>query len=149
MPSLNQVNILGNLTRDPDVRVLSSGTSCCDLRMAVNESYRNKAGEKKQDTVFVTVTAWGKQAEACGKYLAKGRLVLIEGKLKFDTWEKDGKKQSKLTVTAQRIHFMGGREEEESQEREPAPAAGPAQQAAEIPPPVVEGDAEEEENLPF
>jgi len=151
--SMNQVVLAGNLTRDPEVKFLASGTACADLRVAVNESYRNKQGEKKQETVFVTVTVWGNQAEACGKYLTKGRGVLIEGKLKYDTWEKDGKTNSRLTVTARRVQFGdggGGRGDGGGTDGSGAAAvpASPAAEAATVPAvdPAAAGD---DENLPF
>lgn len=105
MPDLNKVLLMGRLTRDPQSRTTSRGQSVCELSMAVNRSY--KQGEQQLDeTCFVNVTVWGKMAEACAKCIAKGSLVLVEGRLKLDQWEKDGQKRSKLGVVAESVTFM-------------------------------------------
>ena len=105
MPDLNKVLLMGRLTRDPQSRTTPSGQSVCELSMAVNRSY--KQGEQQRDeTCFVNVTVWGKSADACAKCLAKGSLVLVEGRLKLDQWEKDGQKRSKLGVVAEGVQFL-------------------------------------------
>ena len=110
MASINRVFLMGNLTRDPQVRQIPSGTSVADLGLAVNESYRNKSGEQVESTCFADIVVWGRQAEACGEYLSKGSAVFIEGRLQFDQWEsKDGDRRSKLRVRADRVQFMGSR----------------------------------------
>lgn len=117
MASINRVFLMGNLTRDPQVRQIPSGTSVADLGLAVNESYRNKSGEQVESTCFADIVVWGRQAEACGEYLSKGSAVFIEGRLQFDQWEsKDGDRRSKLRVRADRVQFMsrGGKRESEA-----------------------------------
>ena len=108
---INKVMIMGNLTRDVELRQTASGAVVGDMGIAMNESYKTELGEKKERTVFVSVTLWGRQAETCAEYLEKGRKVFVEGKLKYDTWEKDGKTFSKLSVTAVHVEFLGGKGE--------------------------------------
>jgi single-strand DNA-binding protein len=107
MASLNKVFLIGNLTRDPEVRYLPSGAAVGDLRLAVNRKYKTQQGEEKEETCFVNVSVWGRQAETCGQYLSKGSPVLIEGRLRYEEWEKDGQKNNRLSVTAERVQFMG------------------------------------------
>lgn len=110
MASLNKVFLMGNLTRDPEVRYTPSGAAVGDLGLAVSRKFKAGDGEVREETCFVNVTVWGRQAETCAEYLKKGRPVMVEGRLKYDDWEKDGKKFNKLTVTAERIQFLGGRD---------------------------------------
>ena len=102
---------MGNLTRDPELKFLPSGTSVANFGLAMNERYTDRqTGEQKENTCFVDVEAWGRQAEIANEYLSKGRPVFIEGALKFDSWEtEDGSKRNKLSVRAFRIQFIGGR----------------------------------------
>lgn len=111
MANLNKVYLLGNLTRDPELRYTSSGNAVTSFGLAVNKNYTTKSGEKKQDTCFVKIVVFGKQAESCSKYLSKGRLVLVQGRLQYRSWESDGKKKSSLDVVGERVQFMpvGGR----------------------------------------
>lgn len=110
MASLNRVSLLGNLTRDVEIRYTAGGTAVCDLGLAVNE--RVKRGEEWVDEpVFVDVTVWGRQAETAQKFLQKGGMVAIDGKLKLETWQaNDGSKRSKLKVVAENIVFCGARQ---------------------------------------
>ncbi|MEE2857998.1 MAG: single-stranded DNA-binding protein [Planctomycetota bacterium] len=106
---INRVFIAGNLTRDPELRMTPGGTAVCDLGLASNRRYRKQGDEQLQEeTCFVTVTVWGRQAENCNQYLSKGKQVVVEGRLKYDQWtDKDsGKNRNKLTVVADRVHFM-------------------------------------------
>jgi single-strand DNA-binding protein len=121
VPSYNSVILVGNLTRDPEVKFLQSGTAVCDMGMAINE--RVKRGDDYVDeAVFVDVTLFGKQAEVAGEYLAKGAPVLIAGRLKYEQWEKDGQKRSKLKVVAEKLQMLGGKQRsEDSQERQERP----------------------------
>jgi single-strand DNA-binding protein len=107
MASMNRIFLMGNLTRDPEVRYLPSGQAVADLRLTMSHKYKTQSGEDKEDTCFVDVNAWGRTAETCGQYLSKGSPVLVEGRLKYDEWEKDGKKNSKLRVVAERVQFIG------------------------------------------
>jgi single-strand DNA-binding protein len=110
MASYNRVILLGNLTRDPDVRYLQSGMAVCDAGLAVNDRRKNANGEWVEETTFVDVTLWGRTAEVASEYLSKGSPILIEGRLKLDTWEgNDGQKRSKLRVVCDRMQMLGGR----------------------------------------
>lgn len=107
--NFNRVLIAGNLTRDPELRYIASGTAVTDLGIAITEKRKNNTGEMVEDTVFVDVTLWARQAEVACEYLKKGSNVLIEGRLKFDTWETDGQKRSKLRVVGERMQMLGSR----------------------------------------
>lgn len=107
MTDMNRVFLAGNLTRDPEVRYTASGRAVANLGLAVSESYRNKAGEQVENTTFVDIEVWGRQAETSGEYLSKGSPVLIEGRLRLDRWETDsGEKRSRLRVRADRVQFL-------------------------------------------
>lgn len=108
MSSVNRVFLLGNVTRDLVLRKTSNGMPVTDLGVAVNETYRNKAGETVETTCFADIVVWGRQAETCTQYLAKGVPVMVEGRLQLDTWETDqGEKRSRLRVKADRVQFLG------------------------------------------
>jgi single-strand DNA-binding protein len=107
--SFNKVMLLGNLTRDPDVKYTPKGTAVCDLGIAVNDSYKAQDGTIKETVTFVDVEVWGRTAENCKQYLSKGRSVFIEGQLKLDQWETpQGEKKSKMRVRAITVQFLGG-----------------------------------------
>ena len=109
MANLNKVFLIGNLTRDPELRYTSGGTSVCTLRLAVNRKFTTRQGENRDETLFIDVTVWGKQAEVCSQYLSKGRPIFIEGRLRQDTWTtNDGQKRSKINVVADNFQFLGG-----------------------------------------
>ncbi len=107
MASLNKVLLIGNLTRDPEIRYTPSGSAVGDLRLAVSRKYRTQDGQDHEETCFVTVTVWGRSAETCGEYLRKGSPLLVEGRLKYEEWEKDGQKSNRLSVVAERTQFLG------------------------------------------
>jgi single-strand DNA-binding protein len=110
MASFNRVILVGNLTRDPELRYIPSGTAVCDIGLAVNDRRKNANGEWVEETTFVDVTLWARTAEVASEYLSKGSPVLVEGRLKFDTWEtNDGQKRSKLRVVGERMQMLGGR----------------------------------------
>lgn len=109
MASYNRVILVGNLTRDPELRYIPSGTAVSEIGLAVNDRRKNSSGEWVDETTFVDVTLWGRTAEVANEYLNKGSSVLIEGRLKLDTWEKEGKKHSKLRVVGERMQMLGGR----------------------------------------
>lgn len=106
MASYNKVVLVGNLTRDPALKNLSTGSILCEFGIAVNESYK-KDGQKVESVHFFDVTCWGRQAEIANQYLGKGSQVLIEGSLKQDRWESDGVKRSKISVNCQRMVMLG------------------------------------------
>ncbi|MGL6193639.1 MAG: single-stranded DNA-binding protein [Thermoguttaceae bacterium] len=107
MASFNRVVLLGNLTRDPECRYIPSGTAVADICIAVNDRKKTATGEWVEETTFVDITLWGRQAEIASEYLAKGAPVLIEGRLKLDTWEAEGQKRSKLKVVGERLQLLG------------------------------------------
>jgi single-strand DNA-binding protein len=107
--SYNRVILIGNATRDPEVRYLPSGMAVCDLGLAVNDRYKNSKGEWVDEATFVDVTLWGRTAEVASEYLSKGSPVFIEGRLKLDTWETDGQKRSKLKVTCEKMQLIGAK----------------------------------------
>ena len=109
MASYNRVVLVGNLTRDPELRYIPSGTAVTEVGLAVNDRRKNAAGEWIDETTFIDITLWGRQAEIASEYLSKGSSVLIEGRLKLDTWEKDGKKNSKLRVVGERMQMLGAK----------------------------------------
>jgi single-strand DNA-binding protein len=110
MPSLNKVFLMGNLTRDPELRYIPSGTAVCEFGLAINHSYTGRDGQRHDSTCFVDVTMWGRRGEVIAEYFQKGRPIFIEGRLNFDSWEaQDGTKRSKLRVVADSFEFIGGR----------------------------------------
>jgi single-strand DNA-binding protein len=111
MASFNKVILLGNLTRDPEVRYTPKGTAVTELGMAVNRVYTAENGEKREETTFVDITLWGRTAEIAGEYLKKGRPVFIEGRLQLDTWDdkQSGQKRSKLKVVGEGLQLIGSR----------------------------------------
>ena len=133
MASFNKVILMGNLTRDPDVRATGpTGIKVARLGLAVNERRRDRNGQIQEFSVFVDVDAWDKLAELCGQYLSKGRSILVDGRLQMDTWEKDGVKHQRLKVRASTIKFLpqgdrlnggpAGQQRLQSQQQQPVEA---------------------------
>jgi single-strand DNA-binding protein len=173
MADLNRVFLMGNLTADPEVRYAPSGDAVGDLRMAINRRYKGRDGQDHDEVCYVSVVVWGRQAETCGQYLQKGSQVMVEGSLKYDQWEKDGQKHSRLLVRANRVQFLGGRPQGQggapaqaaqagqgSYQSAPAPAApapapaapapaAPTPAPAPPPPPAGADSLGDDENLPF
>lgn len=145
MADLNRVILAGNLTRDPELRYTPSAIAVTDLGLAVSDVYRNREGEQVEQTCFVDIVVWGRQAEACGEYLKKGSPALVEGRLQFDQWESaQGEKRSKLRVRAERVQFLGAPRRAEfgdAPDVEPPPAAAASVGSA------IPGDGRE--NTPF
>ena len=113
MASFNKVVLVGNLTRDPQVRHTPGGTAVSDIGIAVNRTWLDKqTNNRREETTFVDVTLWGRQAEVAGEYLSKGRSVLIEGRLQLDQWQdkETGQKRSKLKVIGETMTMLGKRE---------------------------------------
>jgi single-strand DNA-binding protein len=126
MGSMNRVFLMGNLTRNPEMRQTPSGTPVVDLGLAVNETFKNKAGESVESVCFADIVVWGRQAEACQQYLAKGSAVMVEGKLQFEQWQTtEGQKRSKLKIRANRVQFLGRPRKEQAT----APIGTPAPEA--------------------
>ena len=109
MASYNRVILMGNLTRDIELRYIQSGSAVADVTLAVNDRRKSQSGEWIEETTFVDVTLWGRTAEVASEYLSKGSPILIEGRLKLDQWETDGQKRSKLRVVGERMQMLGGR----------------------------------------
>lgn len=131
---------MGNLTRDPELRYVPSGTAVANFTVAVNRVYKDQAGGKKEEASFIRVVVWGKMAEICGEYLTKGRPVLVEGRLKSRTWEgQDGQKKSALDVVATNIQFLGARGEKS---QKPAGVVSPGESSG-----AFEGDYGEVQSI--
>ena len=113
MANLNKVMLIGNLTRDPEIKYTPKGSAIAELGLAINRYYTTESGEKKEETTFVDVTLWGRQAEIAKEYLGKGKPVYIEGRLQLDTWDdkQTGQKRSKLRVTGEQMQLLGARGE--------------------------------------
>ena len=147
MASFNKVILLGNLTRDPEVRYTPKGSAVCDLGLAVNRQYTLDSGEKREEVTFVDVVLWARLAEIAGEYLKKGRPVFIEGRLQLDTWDdkQSGQKRSKLRVIGETMQLLGGR---------PPGAGGGGSESGEsrktTPPPKPAAGAEpDDDEIPF
>jgi single-strand DNA-binding protein len=116
MASFNSVTLMGNLTRDPDLRYTSGGSPVCSFGLAINHKYTSN-GEKKEEVTFVDITVWGRVAENCNEYLSKGSSVILGGRLQLDSWQTDdGQKRSKLRVVANIVQFLGGKQESQRQD---------------------------------
>lgn len=137
--SLNKVFLIGNLTKDPEARKTSGGTSVCGFDIAVNRRFKGANGEPKDEVTFVSCEAWGKTAENICRYLSKGSQVLIEGRLKLDQWEKDGVKKQRLSVVCENVQFLNGKK---SAEKEAAGENFETQSAT-------NSSAEKPDDLPF
>jgi len=154
MASFNKVILLGNLTRDPEVRYTPKGSAVCDLGMAVNRVYTTDSGEKREEVTFVDVVLWARLAEIAGEYLKKGRPVFIEGRLQMDTWDdkQTGQKRTKLRVVGESMQLLGSRTGVTGASAETAgedrqTSAGSKTSA---PPPKAAGPAEpDDDEIPF
>ena len=136
MVSLNRILLIGNLTKDPELRYTPSGTPVANLRMAVNSSFKSQSGERKEETCFVTVVVWSRQAELCNQYLKKGRSIFVEGRLISRSWEAEGKTRSTMEVRADRVQFLG------------APTSSGRVAASGEAPDAVRAESEEPESVP-
>ncbi|MCQ2377636.1 MAG: single-stranded DNA-binding protein [Victivallaceae bacterium] len=163
MATLNKVFLLGNLTRDPDLRGLPSGQNVCELRMAVGRRYQNSSGQEVDETCFVDVVVWGRTAANCKQFLSKGSQVMVEGRLQLDQWEdrNGGGQRSRLRVVAEQVQFMSRRNPDgaapgAAPAEAPAPSADPYTRSvrptppAAMPPmPPATPDAPPEDDIPF
>ncbi|HEY1582505.1 MAG TPA: single-stranded DNA-binding protein [Chthoniobacterales bacterium] len=154
MANLNKVLLMGNLTRDPEVRYTPKGTAVAELGIAVNRVYSGENGEKREEVTFVDVTVWGRTAENVGEYLRKGRPVFIEGRLQLDSWEdkQSGQKRNKLKVVADNVQFLGSRggsgggpEEGEEEGSRSRPSGG----GRSAPPPKAAPSEPDDDEIPF
>lgn len=134
MASLNKVMLIGNVTRDPEVKFTPKGSAVADLGLAINRSYTNQGGEKVEEVTFVDVELWGRLAEIAGEYAKKGRPIFIEGRLRIDSWEdkQSGQKRSRLKVVAEGLQLLGSRQGgggEGGYEGDSAPSSAPRSSA--------------------
>jgi len=145
MANLNKILLIGNLTKDPELRYTPQGRAVTTLRIAVNRVFRTKAGENKKETCFVNVVSWGNLAEICNQYLQKGKSVFVEGMLQSRSWQdKEGKNRSVIEVRAERVQFLspkGGPQEEVDLGEEPR-AEEPASSAEAASPEATESEEE-------
>ncbi len=139
MASFNKTILIGNLTRDPELRYTPKGTAICKIGLAVNRVWTTEGGEKKEEVTFVDVDSFGRTAENIGQYMRKGSSILIEGRLKLDTWDdkQTNQKRSKLGVVAESVQFLGGKSD-----RTEAPKTA-------APPTETDGPPPEEDDVPF
>jgi len=154
MASYNRVVLLGNCTRDPEVKYTPKGTAVTELGLAINRYYTTDGGEKREETTFVDVTFWGRPAEIAGEYIKKGRPVMIEGRLQLDTWDdkQTGQKRSRLKVVGENLQLLGSRDSAGegggggggARSSAPRAASKPAAPASDEP-----ADAAEEDDIPF
>jgi single-strand DNA-binding protein len=151
MASFNKVILLGNLTRDPEVRYTPKGSAVCDLGIAVNRQYTLDSGEKREEVTYVDVVLWSRLAEIAGEYLKKGRPVFIEGRLQMDSWDdkQTGQKRTKLRVVGESMQLLGSRPpgtgaaETAEEDRQSRPQKGTP------PPKPTEAGAPDEDEIPF
>ena len=135
MANVNKVILIGNVTRDPEVKFTSKGSAVTDIGLAINRNYTLDNGEKREETTFVDVELWGRLAEIAGEYAKKGRPLYIEGRLRMDTWEDkaSGQKRSRMKVVGENLQLLGGRSEGTGR---PAPSGGGSEhESHEAPPP--------------
>lgn len=119
MASLNRVFLIGNLTKDPELRYTPNGMAVVNLRLAVNHRFKDRSGELKQDTCFINIVVWDKQAETCNQYLQKGRPVLIEGRLQSRSWQdKEGKNRTVIEVRADRVVFLSTGDQKQAETKD-------------------------------
>lgn len=158
MASLNKVFLMGNLTRDPELRVTPKGTPICQFGLAVNRQFKDDSGQTRDETTFVDIEAWGRQGETISKYCSKGRPLFVEGRLKLDTWDDKttGQKRSKMRIVLENFQFLGGREggagggagaPDESGDQSPERTSPPARPAS-APRPAAAAD-NIDEDIPF
>src|SRR3989440_9377794 len=147
MASFNKVILLGNLTRDPEVRYTPKGSAVCDLGIAINRQYTLDSGEKREEVTFVDVVLWSRLAEIAGEYLKKGRPIFIEGRLQLDTWDdkQSGQKRSKLRVIGETMQLLGGRPAATAAASE----GGESRPAKTAPPPKPQAGEPDDDEIPF
>jgi single-strand DNA-binding protein len=159
MANLNKVMLIGNLTRDPELRHTPKGTAVSEISLAINRNWTNEQGQKQEETTFVEVTLWGRQAEVVQQYVTKGSPIYIEGRLQLDSWDdkETGKKRSKLRVIGENFQFLsgkpgattggngGGYSERPAASSAPQQRSGPPQGASAAP----ADDFQEDDDIPF
>jgi single-strand DNA-binding protein len=151
MPNLNKVMLIGNVTRDPEVKYTPKGTAVAEVGLAINRVYTPEGGERREETTFVDVTFWGRQAEIVGEYARKGRPIYVEGRLQLDTWDdkQTGQKRSRLRVVGEQLQLLGSRQDGGggTRDSEDAPPSRPARPAQ--PQRPVEAPEPDDDDIPF
>jgi single-strand DNA-binding protein len=137
MANLNKVMLIGNLTRDPELKYTTGGSAVCEFGLAIGRKYKTQSGEQREDTTFVDCNAWGRAGETINQYMSKGQPIFVEGRLQYDSWEaQDGSKRSKLRVTVENFQFLGGGGGGGGGgQRAPQPQGRPQQSRPQSPPP--------------
>lgn len=130
MANLNKIMVIGNITRDIELKYIPSGAAVCQFSVAVNRTWNNKAGEKQEETTFLDVEAWEKQAEVIAQYCKKGSSIYVEGRLKSEQWDDKamGQKRSKLKIHLEQFQFIGGKQEAGEKPQADKPKVTPARQ---------------------
>lgn len=164
MANFNKVLLMGNLTRDPQLRYLPSQMAVVEFGLAVNRRWKGPQGEDREEVTFIDCTAWGKQAETINQYCQKGKAIFIEGRLKYDTWDdkQGGGKRSKLSVVVENFQFVGGRDagagaapgggnEYDQRPQRPAPGRAPQSRSDAPPqqPPISDEQQFKDDDIPF
>jgi single-strand DNA-binding protein len=153
MASYNKVILIGNLTRDPELRYTPKGLAIAKIGLAVNRTWRDANGESKEETTFVDIDAFGKLAETLGQYMKKGRPLMVEGRLRLDTWEdkQTNQKRSRLGVILESFQFLDFRGGDDSNSGAPRskPSSAPAAAVAAPPPPEADEPPPSEDDVPF
>jgi single-strand DNA-binding protein len=151
MASFNRVVLVGNLTRDPELRYTPKGTAIAKIGIAVNRVWTTEAGEKKEEVTFVDVDVFGRTAENVGQYMRKGRPILIEGRLKLDQWDdkQSGQKRQKLGVVAETVQFLGSKDDGGGLPAAPASRSRPAAPPAPASEPLAGDEPPESDDVPF
>lgn len=156
MPNLNKVMLIGNLTHDPELKHTPKGTAVAELGLAINRVWKDENNQKQEETTFVDVTLWGRQAEIAKQYLTKGNPVYIEGRLSLDTWDDkaSGQKRTKLKVIGEALQLLGGKDAPQQRQGQPQrtqeqrQAPRPQNQSVRQQPPSQQ-DIDEEDQIPF
>jgi len=156
MASFNKVILVGNLTRDPELRVTPKGTAICSFGLAVNRDFKDANGEKRQEVTFVDVEAWEKRGEVIAKFMTKGRPMLVEGRLKMDEWEdkQTGQKRSKLKVVLESFTFLGSKQDSEGSQADAPDESNQERHTPQPPtprrtPPPKAAKPDQDEDVPF
>lgn len=148
MASYCKVIMLGNLTADPELKYLPNGTAVCQFNVAVNRKWKDQSGQDKEEVAFIGVKAWNKQAELICQYLKKGRPIMLDGRLTQESWEKDGKRQSKTLVTLESFQFLDSNNATGATQQQTRTAPPPAQRTAPAAPPPSQED-DDSSDVPF
>lgn len=151
MANLNRVTLIGNLTRDPELRHTPKGTAVAELGLAINRVWNDDSGQKQEEVTFIDVTLWGRQAEIAQQYLTKGKPVYIEGRLQMETWDdkETGKKRSKLKIVGEHMQFLGSAKDGGESGGRPAPQSRPPQQQQQHQQAAPADDFDDNDDIPF